>query len=194
MPKAKPPLRLATLLKLGAFLAACGLLVYVIRSADFTRVAEIIRAGGPWIVLAALPYLVAISIDTLGWKVILRSLRRRVSFPRLLHLRFATEAVLLSLPMGPVAAESLKAYLLERRCAVPTTEGVSSIAAKKNLLMVSLAAFLVTSVAFGYTYLADSSASLLGGPGLPWLILGGATALVFASLLMSVLLLHGAMA
>lgn len=194
MVKANTRARLVSAVKFIVFAVACGLLVQVVRSADWARVVSILRASGPKIVLAALPYLFAISVDTLGWQVLLRSLRRHVSFRHLLHLRFATEAVLLSLPMGPVAAESLKAYLLEKRCGVPATEGVSSIAAKKNLLMLSLAAFLVTSVFFGYPYLADASYFILGTQGLPWLILGGASALVFASLLMSVLLVHGAMA
>src|SRR5262249_23603231 len=194
MVKAITRARLVSAVKFIVFAIACGLLVHVVRSADWARVVSIPRPSGPKIVLAALPYLFAISVDTLGWQVLLRSLRRHVSFRQLLHLRFATEAVLLSLPMGPVAAESLKAYLLEKRCGVPATEGVSSIAAKKNLLMMSLAAFLVTSVFFGYPYLADASYWILGAQGLPWLILGGASALVFASLLMSVLLVHGAMA
>jgi uncharacterized protein (TIRG00374 family) len=186
--------RLVSAVKIIVFAIACALLVQVIRSADWARVTSILRSSGPKIILGALPYLFAISVDTLGWQVLLRSLRRHVSFHQLLQLRFATEAVLLSLPMGPVAAESLKAYLLEKRAGVPAPEGVSSIAAKKNLLMISLAAFLVTSVFFGYPYLADASYSILGTGGLPLLILGGASALVFASMVMSVLLLHGAMA
>jgi len=186
--------RLVFALKLIITVFALGIVVHVIRSAEWDRVSEILRRSGGQVFLVALPYLFAISIDTLGWQVLLGSLRRQVAFRHLLGLRFATEAVLLSMPMGPVAAESLKAYLLEKRCGVPTPEGVSSIAAKKNLLMVSLAAFLVTSVFFGYPYLADSSYSILGVAGLPWVILGGATALVVASFLMSVLLQHGAMA
>ena len=194
MELAKTRGRLVFALKLIVTLFALGILVHVIRSAEWDRVSEILRRSGASILFIALPYLFAISIDTLGWQVLLGSLRRQVAFRHLLGLRFATEAVLLSMPMGPVAAESLKAYLLQKRCGVPTPEGVSSIAAKKNLLMLSLAAFLVTSVYFGYPYLADSSYSIIGVAGLPWVILAGATALVFASFLMSVLLQHGAMA
>ena len=194
MELAKTRGRLVFALKLIVTLFALGILVHVIRSAEWDRVSEILRRSGASILFIALPYLFAISIDTLGWQVLLGSLRRQVAFRHLLGLRFATEAVLLSMPMGPVAAESLKAYLLQKRCGVPTPEGVSSIAAKKNLLMLSLAAFLVTSVYFGYPYLADSSYSIIGVAGLPWVILAGATALVFASFLMSVLLQHGAIA
>jgi len=186
--------RLVPILKLAALAAAAVLLVRVIRSADLDRVADLLRGGGPWMALVVLPFLAGISVDTLAWKIILASLPRRVRFRRLLHMRFATEAVLLSLPMGAVAAESLKAYLLDRRCGVPAPEGVSSIAAKKNLLMFSLAAFLVTSVAFGHRHLTAGSSDVIGIPGLSWVILAGAFALLLGALLMSVLLVHGSMA
>src|SRR6266545_1272194 len=186
--------RLVPILKLAALAAAAVLLVRVIRSADLDRVADLLRGGGPWMALVVLPFLAGISVDTLAWKIILASLPRRVRFRRLLHMRFATEAVLLSLPMGAVAAVSLKAYLLDRRCGVPAPEGVSSIAAKKNLLMFYLAAFLVTSVAFGHRYLAAGSSDVIGIPGLSWVILAGAFALLLGALLMSVLLVHGSMA
>src|SRR5262245_45804561 len=194
MELAKTRGRVVFALKLIVTLFALGIVVHIVRAAEWESVREILRRSGGQIVLVALPYLCPISIDTLSWQVLLVSIRRHVPFRHLLGLRFATEAVLLSMPMGPVAAESLKAYLLQKRCGVPTPEGVSSIAAKKNLLMLSLAAFLVTSVFFGYPYLADSSYSIIGVAGLPWVILAGATALVFASFLMSVLLQHGAMA
>jgi len=186
--------RLAGIGKLAMLGAAAALLIHVMRTADLGRVADLLRGGGPWIGLVLLPFLAAVAVDTWAWQLILDSLPRRVPFHQLLRLRVATEAVLLSLPMGAALAESLKAYLLERRFQVPAAEGISSIAAQKNLLMFSLAAFLVTSVAIGYPHLAGGSEQIVGAPGLPWFILAGAIALALAASLMSILLVHGSMA
>jgi uncharacterized protein (TIRG00374 family) len=182
------------LFKLALFAAAALLLAQVVRAADLERVAELVRGAGPWVALVVLPFAAVIAADTLAWKIVLGSLRRGIRFGRLLHIRFASEAMLLSLPMGAAFAESLKAYLLEKRCQVPTPEGVSSIAATKTLLLFALAAFLAVSVALGGTYLADASARIIGIGGLPWFILAGAAGLAVAASLTAALLLHGSMA
>src|SRR5262245_23827009 len=84
-----------------------ALLARVFLEADLGRVSEILLSCGPAAALAFLPYLVGLSIDTTGWRVVLARLGHRLRFTQLLSIRLVSEAVLLTAPAGPVAAEAL---------------------------------------------------------------------------------------
>src|SRR5262249_6279470 len=179
----------AALLALSA-----ALVVRILVGADLRRVGEMLAASGAALVWVVLPYAAAIAIDTAGWQVLLAALGHRLSGLRLFALRPSTEAVRLSAPLGTVGAESLKAYLLERRLGVPVPDAVASIAYKKTLLTVALGAYLATSALLGFGQLERASAALIGRAGLPWIVLATSVALVAVAALAFASLRRGVVA
>jgi uncharacterized membrane protein YbhN (UPF0104 family) len=114
-----------------------GVIAFAIalRQANLGLAVAAITHCGPLLILALVPYLLVIALDTFVWRWLLSLLDRSVGFVGLLLVRLSAEAVLLSMPVGPVMAESLKAYLVGRRYQVPTGEAVATLGFKKSLLM-----------------------------------------------------------
>ena len=51
-----------------AILAVCGLLLLrSFRAVDLARAADLVVAGGPWLVFAAVPFALAQTFDTEAW-------------------------------------------------------------------------------------------------------------------------------
>lgn len=121
--------------------------------------------------LVLLPYLLVTGFDTLGWKRVLPNVDRNVPFLRLMGIRLSTEAVLLSVPVGTAFAESLKPFLLKKRCGVPYAEGVASVVAKKCLLGIAQSLYMLIGALLGFWMLSAGSAAFPGLQGFPWIVL-----------------------
>ena len=173
---------LTTVLQLGLLALSAALVGRIVVTADLRRVGELIATGGFSVFLAFIPSLAAVSVDTAGWNVILAGLGHRLPHLGLLRLRLSTEAVLLSAPFGTVGAESLKAYLLERRYRVPVSDAIATITTKKTLLTLALGAYLLTSAWVGRDHLVRASTALLGRNGLPVLVAAAGVLLVVLAL------------
>jgi len=182
------------LLQVGLLALSAALVVRMLVGADLRRVGEILASSGWSAVLVLIPYVAAVGVDTIGWSILLAGLGHRLGLPGLLRLRLSTEAVLLSAPLGTVGAESLKAYLLERRFAVPVPDSIASIGAKKTLLTLALGVYLAGSAVVGAPYLERASLALLGRPGLPAVVFVTGVALVILALLLFASLGGGAVA
>ena len=108
-----------------------------------------IRALG-WrlVIVVTLPYSLAVILDTLGWRVLVRG--HDVPFTALMRARLAGEAVNLLTPTASVGGEPLKAYLI--RPHVPLAEGLASVVADKTtvvigqILLLPLGLFLATPI------------------------------------------------
>jgi uncharacterized membrane protein YbhN (UPF0104 family) len=156
-----------------------GSLAFAFRSVDWTSVARLLGAGGLALGLVLLAYLPSVVIDTLAWARLLRRLERPAPFGRLLQTRIATEALRMSLPGGSVLAETLTPPILRTRCGTPLADGVASLAARKCLLGLAHAAFLLTATVVGAP-LIDAAAR---SSAVPWL----RSAMVSTALLVLVL-------
>ncbi len=132
-------------LRLLVLLVSAGLFVRVLWMADLRNVARLLAEVGPLVLLAVVPYGVAVTLDTAGWAAILRGLEARVATWRLLGLRLSTEAVQLSFPGGPILAEGLKVWFLSRRFGVEVAEGAASLAVKKALQVGTQGVYLLTA-------------------------------------------------
>lgn len=122
----------------------------------------IIMAVGPWVGLAALPYLAQIALDALAWRTLLVAIERPVAWRRLIAVRLSTEAVLMSVPGGSLIGESLKPYLLSRSANVPIADTVASIGIKRSLLAIAQAGYLVIALTVGHTVLSRVSVQVIG--------------------------------
>jgi uncharacterized protein (TIRG00374 family) len=121
---------------------------------------------GPWLALAFLPNLIALTLDTLAWRALLTWSGPRMAFLDLLRVRLRAESIGLFLPSGGLVQEVVALRTLHRRYRVPIAESLASLLARRFLLieahgiMVALAALL----------LLLSIGLRPAGPLLPWLL------------------------
>jgi glycosyltransferase 2 family protein len=104
--------------------------------------AQIRHCGWP-LVLVMVPTLVAMALDAIGWKAILRTLGHVVPLRRMVELRLSVEAIVLALPGGSVAGEAAKVGLLRQRAGVPISAGAASLALTKLMLVGTDALYLL---------------------------------------------------
>ncbi len=166
---------------MAAWVATFALVYFVARKivhVDFAHAVELIRRAGVVTALIALPYPVAMAIDTYMGRLLLGTMGQKPPFQRLYPIRLASEAVLLSLPVGTAFAESLSMFLLYRVCKVAPTRGIAFTVGKRWLLLRAHGFYVLLSGLLGYRLLADRSVALLRVPGLPLFVLAS-TALPF---------------
>jgi uncharacterized protein (TIRG00374 family) len=168
--------------------------VAIARSADVGGALPIITAAGPAIALALVPYLAQLAFDALAWRTLLAGLGHRVAWRKLLGVRLATEAVLLSMPGGSLVGESLKPYLVGRVAPVPPSHAIASIGIKRSLLALAQALYLVLALVFGGSALVAASEHILGNGSLPYLVAGAAVFLFLAAGALALAFLHGRIA
>jgi uncharacterized membrane protein YbhN (UPF0104 family) len=186
--------RLSRWLRPVPFLLALGLFAWMLRSVDLGRALGLAASLGPVLPLLLLPNLVAVAAETQGWRVALEAIGRPVRFVALLRVRLAADAVAMSVPSGPVVAETLQPYLLKRACQVPFEQAVVGIVARKFFVVLSHAIFLGAAVLAGWATLARASREIIGRPGLPSLLLGTAAALLVVASAIAATSVHGSVA
>lgn len=165
-----------------------------LRQAELGRAAALAAAVGAPIALALLPYVAIIGCHAEAYRRVLGVLGHRVSFPRIYSVVLSTEAVLMSFPAGIAVSDSLNPYLLRRRCDIPIPDGLAGIAAKKSLIVLSNALYIVIALAFGFSGLRLASERLLGFRGLEWIVAGSAVALFVMFFAMTKALVSGSLA
>jgi glycosyltransferase 2 family protein len=184
--------RLALALRAACSLAALGLLAYLFRHADLARIRALLFAS-PWLLATPVFYLGVLASDALGWRRLVMS-DPRPSFPRLLEMRTAAEALGLSLPSGGVFAEGMAVYLLRSVCHVPAGLAVASLAARRFYIFFSFGLALAAAAVAGHSLLAEVSPRVLGHAGLEWLVPLAAALMLAVALGLRAALLGGELA
>ncbi|NTV46419.1 MAG: flippase-like domain-containing protein [Chlorobiales bacterium] len=161
----------AIIFKAVGVLFGAGLLAYLFTKIDTEKTFELISSIGGIAILVFFPYLLVSGFDSFGWKVTFPNPKRIISFPKLLIIRLATEAMLMSIPAGVAVAESMKPLLLKKFLQVPSSEGVASVAVKKMLLGVAQGMYLLLSFFLGYHWLIVASKGVIKIDGLQWVVL-----------------------
>jgi glycosyltransferase 2 family protein len=159
---------------------AIALLLKAFSGIDLRATGRAIEGAGAWAPLALLPFVAAMTLDSVGIKILLGTLGRRVTLGQLLPIRIATEALHLTAPAGFVVADSATAALLDSRCGVPVSEGAVLAIARKWLVMRAHSLYIATGALLGASVLATVSVPFLGGHRLAWAV--GLSALVPLSL------------
>jgi uncharacterized protein (TIRG00374 family) len=132
--------RLLRLLLLAGGLAAVVWLIWDLRPAAVWEAIHTLSWRLGLVVLV--PFCVAVTLDTLGWRVLLPECR--VPWRTLAAARLAGEAVNLLTPTASVGGEPLKAYLVRDR--LPLDEGLASVVVDKTTMVMGQAAFLAASL------------------------------------------------
>jgi hypothetical protein len=159
-------------------LLALGLAAFVLRSADISRVWELVRSLGWRLPLLLLPYVVFTLLEAVAWRLSFSRFSTRPPLPSLLGVRIAVEAVMLGLPSGAVISESLQPYLLKRRCGVPFETAVVAGVGRKFFVILSHGLVLALSTLLAWPLLDRTSDATIGRRGLPWVLLGASTVLL----------------
>jgi uncharacterized membrane protein YbhN (UPF0104 family) len=163
--------------RLGVQLLGCLVAVAVVAKlvvdADLAATWRAVGSAGPLVLLALVPFALGMTFDAWGMVVLLRALGHRTSLGQMLPVRFASEALHVTLPAGFVAADTATAVLLEKRCEVPVRDGIVASIARKWLVMRSHAAYIAVGATAGLGALVLLGGAL-GARALPWMVGGSA--------------------
>jgi uncharacterized protein (TIRG00374 family) len=187
----RPPSQAQRWIGRGMLLAGVALFAVMLHGSDLPGAGRILAATGPLILLAIIPYLAQIALDSLAWRTLLEALGRRIRWRRLIAIRLSTEAVLMSMPAGTFIGETLKPYLLAKTDAVPASETIATIGVKKALLTFAEAVYLSTALVIGWSLLTNESVEIMGSNGLPYLVCGAVALLLVIGTLLSMAFLGG---
>jgi len=152
---------------------AVAVVARVVAQADAAATVRAIRSEGPLVLTAFMPFAAGMTLDACGMVVLLRALGHRTSLAQMLPVRFASEALHLTLPAGFVASDTATAVLLGKRCGVPVRDGAVASIARKWLVMRSHGAYIAVGAVAGFTALR-ALARALHASSLPWLVLASA--------------------
>lgn len=140
------------------------------RLADVWRIVSEIGLVAPLILV---PYFVAVSVDTMGWRRIFAEMGHHLRLRRLLGVRFATEAVLMSAPGGSVLSDTIKPFVLKATDRVPISATLSSVTLRKWSIMAAEVLYLLAGWLAGFALYRAASTAILGQPtGFEWLAIG----------------------
>ena len=169
--------KLRTLLGFVGIAVGLGFVVNLVRTLNFFGVPATIARVGMWGIIALLiPYGIATLIDTETWRRLLASKERHLSFSKIFRIRTATEALVITVPLGSIISDPFKAWMLKREFGFPLSSTAASIVYRKTMLGFSqgLVAFVVGLAA---VLLPNFFRSGEMGDGLEW------TLLIFASII-----------
>lgn len=162
----------------GLVVAACCLWLSF-RDARLADVWQLVGKLGLIAPLLLVPYFVAVSVDTLGWRRIFAEMGLRLRLRRLLGVRFATEAVLMSAPGGSVLSDTIKPFVLKATDRVPMSATLTSVTLRKWSIMAAEVPYLLAGWLVGFTLYQAASPSVLGQPaGFEWVALGAIAGLL----------------
>ncbi len=152
------------------------LLTLAWKGADPRAGIALLLQAGPRLALALLPYAVVITLDALGWRLLMPAgQRRRVRTGRAFTARLAGEAVAQTLPWAGMAGEAASAWLLARRTGVPVGRAVGGLVVRR-LLMAPAHGVLLVGAALAAVAEPALPLSLAAAVGATALLLLGAGA------------------
>jgi uncharacterized protein (TIRG00374 family) len=166
------------LLGLAGIVVGLAFVVNLGRTLNFSGVPTTIeRVGILGIIALLIPYGVATLIDTETWRRLLTSKKRHLSFSKIFRIRTATEALVITVPLGSILSDPFKAWMLKREFGFPLSTTAASIVYRKTMLGFSqgIVAFGVGLAAVLFPGLFKSGAM---GDGLEWTLFIFASAIV----------------
>jgi putative membrane protein len=149
--------RLVSLLLLAAGLAFFGVLIYTLDAGAIGR--ELARAG-PYFPLIIIPYLVANSLDTVGWRYSFNK-KPSIRLRHLLWLRIIGESMNTITPAAYMGGEPVKVLLLERH-GVGMMDGASSVVVAKTVMTIAEAIFILIGIMIAIYQIGTGSMLMKG--------------------------------
>ncbi|HEY3876940.1 MAG TPA: lysylphosphatidylglycerol synthase transmembrane domain-containing protein [Candidatus Kapabacteria bacterium] len=166
------------ILGIAGIVIGLAFIVNLIRTIDFSSAtATIARIGIFGVIIILIPYSCAALLDSEAWRKLLSSTKRHPSLKHIFLVRAATEALVITVPMGSILSDPAKAWVLKRQYGYPHSSTAASIVFRKTMLgfSQSILAMIVAIVA-----LCNPSSFRPNGIGesLAWMLLGLALVVV----------------
>ena len=181
-------------LRVAGLALAVGTLAWTFRDTDPSKVGKLLVNLGGAGLLVLLPQPCALLVESAGWRLAFQGMGQKLPLLGLFRARLASEALAQTLPMGVVLSESLKPALLKRTCGADLATSLAGMAARKWLLVTAQSIYVVGFAVLAFPTLARISLSVLGVPGLPYLLLAAALFLLLLAFLLFSLLSRGQLA
>ena len=171
----------------SAFAWLCGIGVggYVVASlferSDVETIVQILQRAGYASLLVFVPFVIIVSFDSIAWRILFANLGTSVSLRVLAMTRTASEALVLTLPGGVAAAESMKPVFLNRASSLDYPTGIAGVFLKKCFVAISQGMYVLLGFAAGLLLSGTSALSalswktvlpLLAGIGVGLIVLG----------------------
>jgi glycosyltransferase 2 family protein len=145
------------------------LIVRVIETTNFSGVPALLLRFGAWAIVAILiPYTVAALLDAETWRrlLILGGIGvthgARITYEKMLRIRTATEAIVITLPLGSILSDPFKAWMLRREFGLPISKSAGSIVLRKALLSLTQCLVALSVAFFAILYPEDFSSPAFG--------------------------------
>ncbi|MFQ5532304.1 MAG: flippase-like domain-containing protein [Candidatus Methylomirabilales bacterium] len=145
--------------KLVALFLGLFIFIWVLRQVGLEETAAQIRKVGWNFLPLLLPSFLMWILFSLGWWW---TVPPRISFPNLLLVRTAGEAVNTTTPLAYLGGEPLKASLLSRY-GIPLTDGLASVVVTKTASTFAYCLFIFTGLATALFAARDFSFAMVGG-------------------------------
>ncbi|TCD48354.1 lysylphosphatidylglycerol synthase transmembrane domain-containing protein [Chlorobium sp. N1] len=147
------------------------LIVVLFNSIDLERSLELIASIGFRSVFILLPFFGLHFFETLAWVQTFPPGTSGIRFWILMKIQVISETVSMTLPAGVAVGEPLRPYLCNRQMQIEVPVAVASTAVRKLLLGAMQGVYTVIGALAGFMLLQKVSTSLIGFPGLGWLML-----------------------
>jgi hypothetical protein len=161
--------RAAAWLRRAGLLLALSLFARALWGTDLRSAGGLLRAAGPALLLAPLPWALALLFDSLAFRLLLGRVGPAPALGRVYSVRMAAEAVASSLPGGVVVSESLLPALFQRAAGLAAPPVLAAMAARKWLQTRAQAITLLAAALAAFPLLRALAPRLPGGAALPWL-------------------------
>jgi uncharacterized protein (TIRG00374 family) len=145
-----------------------GFLVHLGYTISFTGVpATLSKVGILGGIAVLIPYCISAISDTEAWRRLLSSEHRQIAFSKIFRVRTATEALVITVPLGSILSDPAKAWMLKRQFGFPISSTAASIVYRKTMLGFSQG-IVASSVALVAILFAHAFQSGELGSGLAW--------------------------
>lgn len=135
---------------------------YLAAQADWSKARLLLNHMGAWAPLVVLPFLLAMCLGTIAWRLCLIQLGRRLPLSALLRVRIMAEMVMTVVPGGAVITETLKPVWLRRRFGVELGDGAASVVLTKALILQTAGAYWLLALLLAYPRWASAGVSIAG--------------------------------
>src|SRR5262249_40684949 len=138
-----------------------------------------------------IPFPFAMGADAWALRSLLGALGRRASLIELWSLRVGIEAVMNTMPVGALWADTLAPVLVTRRTGVPLTDAIAATPAKRWTVIRTHGTFVALAGAAGVGLITRASRAMFGSDVLLVVVFGGALTLLILSFAIEGIAAHG---
>ncbi|MBX2990511.1 MAG: flippase-like domain-containing protein [Bacteroidetes bacterium] len=138
---------------------------------DFTELWRLITVLGCTLPFVFAPGVLLHVLDVLGWRTMLATDRRTVSFTSLLNIHISSEAIARSIPFGVPFADSLRLFLLKKEKGIPARESLVGTIVRRWSLGFSQCIYVLLGVGAAFGSVSVVSSHFLHNTALGWLLI-----------------------